>query len=351
MMLLEKYRPKTIYDCEFGLPILRQLLHMANYDDIPHIILSGPPGSGKKTLTNFFLEAIYDSSVNNLTKCIYTINGSSTKKKVEILRSDYHIIIEPTNTNHDKYILQEIIKQYAMSKVFSFLKMQRKFKTIIIHNVENLSNNSQSALRRTMELYAGSCRFIMLCNNLSKIIDPLKSRCRLFCVPLPSKDYIRQTFTKISILENIVLDPKQKNKILNECDNDLKKAINKLDAIKYNNKTDIMLDDKFNDIVGVILSIRTVSNKNVIKTFMEIRDMIYSLVITNIDGPKIMMTIMDKLIDIINDDDICTQIIRLTSELEHNLANGRREIAPIDSFINRILKLVHSNRDKITIKL
>ena len=140
----------------------------------------GPTGAGKKTIVKFFLEALYDSDVNDVKKIPYNVNGSSTKKEIEIMQSNYHIIIEPTNTNHDKYILQEIIKQYAKYRPFDIFKTRRNFRTIVIYGVDNLAINSQAALRRTMEIYAKKCRFVMVCNNLSKLFEPLRSRCRVF---------------------------------------------------------------------------------------------------------------------------------------------------------------------------
>src|SRR5277367_3177350 len=125
MFLFEKYRPNNISDFLFNKRILEQLIYIASNEDIPHVIISGPPGGGKKTLLKFFLEALYDQDVNILSKIKYNIHGSSTKKEIEILQSNYHIIIEPTSTNHDKYILQEIIKQYAMHKSFDIFKTKR----------------------------------------------------------------------------------------------------------------------------------------------------------------------------------------------------------------------------------
>ena len=127
VFLFEKYRPVNIKDFLFNKEVLEQLVHIASNEDIPHVIISGPSGGGKKTLVKFFLEALYDPDVNILTKRKYNINGSSTKKEIEILQSNYHIIIEPTSTNHDKYILQEIIKQYAMHKSFNIFKTNRKY--------------------------------------------------------------------------------------------------------------------------------------------------------------------------------------------------------------------------------
>ncbi len=337
MFLFEKYRPANVKDFLFNKEIMEQLRHIASNEDIPHIIISGPPGGGKKTLVKFFLEALYDSDVNILSKIKYNINGSSTKKEIEILQSNYHIIIEPTNTNHDKYILQEIIKQYAMHKSFDIFKTKRKFKTIVIYNIENLANNSQSALRRTMELYAKTCRFVMVCNNLSKIFDPLRSRCRTFCVPLPSSNDISNVISYISLMENIKICATDMDYILSNCKNNLKKAIWMLDTKRLNSKTVIKLDEVFATVVELILSVR--SGKNVIKIFdIDIRTNIYNILITNIKGSEIITTLMDQLIRKIDDNEINAKIIQCASEAEYNLIHGRRDIIHIDYFVTGVMK-------------
>lgn len=341
MILFEKYRPTNINDFLFNKDILEQLMHIASNEDIPHIIISGPPGGGKKTLLKFFLESLYDPDVNILSKCKYTINGSSTKKEIEIMQSNYHIVIEPTSTNHDKYILQEIIKQYAMHKPFNF-KTNRKFKTIVIYNIENLANNSQAALRRTMELYAKTCRFVMVCNNLSKIFDPLRSRCRTFCVPLPPISSIMNVITYISLMENIKLTSDDREFIMMNCNNNLKKAIWTLDAKRLKSDTTIPLDEVFRTVVDLILSVKT--SKNIVKIFDDdIRTNIYNILITNIKGSEIITTLLDQLIRKIDDDAINAKIIQCASEAEYNLIHGRRDIMHIDYFICGVMKELRAN--------
>lgn len=336
MFLFEKYRPQNINDFLFNQEILGQLIHISSYEDIPHIIISGPPGGGKKTLVNFFLEALYDPDVNILSKRSYHISGSSTKKEIEIMQSNYHIVIEPTNTNRDKYILQEIIKQYAMFKSFVF-KTNRKFKTIVIYNIENLSNNSQAALRRTMELYARTCRFIMICNNLSKVFDPLRSRCRTFCVPLPSIHKIMDTVFHIALLENIKLTNQETSFIKKSCHHNLKKAIWILDSKRLKSDTTVTLDEVFNKVVDLILSVQT--SKNIIKTFEDdIRSNIYNILIINIKGSEILTILLDLLIQKIDNDEINAKIIQYASEADYNLVHGRRDIMHIDFFIAGVMK-------------
>jgi replication factor C subunit 3/5 len=342
MFLFEKYRPTNINDFLFNKDILDQLMHIATNEDIPHIIISGPQGGGKKTLVKFFLEALYDPDINNLNKIKYNINGASGKKEIEIMQSNYHIIIEPTNTNHDKYILQEIIRQYAMHKSFDIYKTKRNFKTIVIYNIENLANNSQAALRRTMERYAKTCRFVMICNNLSKIFDPLRSRCRIFCVPLPSLNDISNVISHISIMESIKLADSDMNYILTNCENSLGKAIWILDCMRLNSNSTITLDEVFNIVVDLIFSVRT--GKNVVKIFDDdIRTNIYNILITNIKGSEIIMTLMTKLIKRINDDEINARIIQCASAAEYNLIHGRRDIKHIDYFVAGAMKELRKN--------
>jgi replication factor C subunit 3/5 len=343
MFLIEKYRPANVKDFLFNKEIMEQLRHIASNEDIPHIIISGPSGGGKKTIVKFLLEALYDPDVNVLSKIKYNINGSSTKKEIEILQSNYHIIIEPTNTNHDKYILQEIIKQYAMHKSFNIFKTKRKFKTIVIYNIENLANNSQSALRRTMELYAKTCRFIMVCNNLSKIFDPLRSRCRTFCVSLPSLNQISNVISYISLMENINLSTTESDHILANCNNNLKKAIWMLDTKRMGSKYTIKLDEVFESVVDLILGV--VYGKNIVKIFdIDIRTNIYNILITNIKGSEIITTLMDQLIRKIDNNEINAKIIQYASEAEYNLIHGRRDIIHIDYFVTGVMKEIRQHK-------
>jgi len=331
---------------------------MANMPNIPHIIISGPIGGGKKTLVHFYLNAVYGPNVNRVSKCKYIVNSSSAKKEVEIIQSSHHIVIEPTNTNHDRHILQGIIKQYAMNKPFSFFQEATKFKTIVIHNIENLAHNSQAALRRTMEKYAKSCRFVMVCNNLSKIIDPLKSRCTVFCVPLPSVQTIKNILRNISIMEDINVSNADLDGIIKYSENNLKEAIGLLDmkrldvdlidTHRYGVQPMIMLDKTFNDVIELILRSMTANPRTFVKDIVEqIRTNIYAISITGIDGPTTIRTIMDRMIDLIDDDQINMELIDIASEYEFNLVHGRRDITHIDPILFGYMRICVRNKHKL----
>ena len=356
--LLEKYKPETIYNFLFNQKILQKLLYTATNDNIPHIIISGPPGGGKKTLVGFFLSALYGPSVNDVSKCKYNVSGSSAKKEVEIIQSNHHIVIEPTNTNHDRYILQGIIKQYAKHRSFNFLSGDHKFKTIVIHNIENLAHNSQAALRRTMEKYVNTCRFVMICNNLSKIIDPLKSRCTTYCVPLPTENEIHTIVSYISAMEDIKLSLAETKNIVKKSDRSLKTALWLLDMKRFGiegvglnvfgTESTTMLDKIFDDIIGLIFRSMTVLAANFIsEVFDKIRGHIYSILITNIEGSTIITTIMDKMLGLVKNDAISFEIIKITSTYEFNLVHGRRDITHIDTIIFQFIQICLKNADQL----
>lgn len=345
MFLTEKYAPAQISELSFNQDIMTQLQHLATYDNIPHIILTGPEGSGKKMLVRFFLKQIYDDGVDNIRKNKYVINGPSkngglpksngSKKEIEICESRYHIVIETTNTNHEKYILQEIIKQYASYKPMKVFKANRNFKTIVIHNVDRLTSNSQAALRRTMEKYASNCRFIMICDNLSKILDPLCSRCTIFRVPKPSLDVIMGQVSRIALMENLDLDRDDLKQIRESCDNSLERAIYRLDCKRLGCDGDLPIDKSFHTIINLIMEYKhdfvTIYNS-------EVRQLVYNILITDIPDSTIITRIVNLLIDRIDDDEICSKIIQAAAKAEANSVHGRRDSMHIDWVIWEIVK-------------
>lgn len=352
MFSIDKNKPKTVSDFRFNYEIIDQLIHISTCENIPHIIMSGPKGSGKKTLANFFLQKIYDESINNLTKKKYNVAGSSSKKEITILHSDYHIVIEPTGINHDKYILQEIIKEYAIHKPFDIFKSSRKFKTILIHDIEKLAINSQAALRRTMELFANTCRFIMICNDLTKIIDPLKSRCRLFCVPRPTEKDLCPLISELSLIEHIRLDRKDMDDIISEKNNGIKSCLWTFEFKKRNSQLDNPYPNKriisiaYDEIIKLIISCRDNDN---IATILRtgIRELVYDILITNVSGSEIIIGIMDKIIRIIDDDEINKIIVNAASMAETNMNYGRRDVIHIDAFIAVIIREIVMKNPKI----
>jgi replication factor C subunit 3/5 len=206
MFFVDKYCPQSIKEAKFHLKLLNRLQHMSKNESIPHILLCGPEGSGKKTIIRLFLEMLFDKDVHNTEDSAYTVIGSGNKATVvTVKQSNYHIVIEPNNNNFDRYLIQDIVKEYAKKMPMSIFKTKKIFKIVLINNIDNLSYYAQTSLRRTMEKYSSTCRFIMCCTCSTRVIEPLISRCIFFNICSPTNEELFPYIYEISVKENILL--------------------------------------------------------------------------------------------------------------------------------------------------
>lgn len=332
MFLIDKYSPKKYEDVLFNNKILEQLESMAQDDEIPHIILYGPHGSGKHTISKLFLNSLFDESVNTLSETTYTINGSgNTYTDVSIKHSNFHIVINPGNNNFDKYMIQNIVNLYCTKTSVSQFSSKHLFRVILINDVDKLSYYAQMSLRRTMEKYSKVCRFLMICNSVSKLIDPLKSRCVCVRVPLPSEIDLITTIMCVAHREKYSITLKQLNDILIHSENNVKTALWLLNMMTLNIETENYYVQTMDYIVELIL-------QKDINDITTIRDSIYNILMTNVDGSTIICNLMNILIK--NDNishDKKIKIIENASLFESNLVLGRREIIHIDGFIVSVI--------------
>ncbi len=311
------------------------------YCNFQHLIFYGPEGCGKEYITNKLIKKIFGESGSKLQDIEYTINGySNTKTKVMIKQSNHHIVIEPNNNGFDKYLIQDIIQDYARSQMLNICKNMKLFKIVVIDKIDNLNYYAQASLRRTMEKYANTCKFIFISNQLSKIIEPLKSRCLMVRVPLPNKYQIFNMVLKISHIENIDINVGDFNQIINNCDNNINKIIWYLE-LKKNNLSNFK-DWKIivEKIVSLILSdIKT--HKDLNNIIKKCREYIYILFITNLNLKIVIRYIMKNLINNIEDNEIKYKIINTTSEFELRMNKGTRLIIHIEAYIMKILQLLY----------
>ena len=95
--------------------------------------------------------------------------------------------------NNDRVVIQDLLKDVASTEQVDFanqLRAKHRFKIVIINEADSLSRDAQAALRRTMEKYSSNIRLILVCNSISNIIAPIKSRTLLVRIPSPSVDDI-----------------------------------------------------------------------------------------------------------------------------------------------------------------
>lgn len=334
MFLVDKYAPKTIEDIKINRDIYDHLKIMSEDESIPHIIFYGQNGSGKKTAVRLFLEMLYDSTVNNAPEVSYQVSGSGNNvTEVLVKQSNYHIEIRPFNTNFDRYLVQEIIKEYAQRVPLNIFLTSRNFKTVVINNVDNLLYYAQMSLRRTMEKYSNTCRFVMWCESLSRVIEPLRSRCVCINIKSPSNDDMFEKIYKISVNENIKLSLDQYVHIINKARGNIRVALWCLDMIKYCDNDKTSYEKAINIILSIIL-------KRNISDLLYVRELIYKIIRTNINGTIIIRDLMDKLCLLDVNIYKKAQITNIAAKYEYNLIKGRHEIFHIEAFVQNAMAII-----------
>ena len=310
------------------------------YSNFMHLIVYGNIGSGKEYLINNLLERIYDKSGIELKEVEYTVTGySNTKTKIMIKQSKHHIIIEPNTNGFDKYLIQDIIQDYAKSELLNIFKNKKLFKVVVINKIDNLSYYAQASLRRTMEKYSNTCKFILISDQLSKIIEPIRSRCLLVRVNLPSNEQILETLLHICYKENINISFIKLKKIIMNSDNKITHAIWLLEMYKYDIEYTKSWEIIIDYIVYNIFNFKIKNNNKLYNLLKNIREKFYILFITNISTQMIIRNIMNKLLELNNDIKLRYNIINITSIHEEKLSQGTRHIIHFDNYIIKLLYL------------
>jgi replication factor C subunit 3/5 len=238
------------------------------------------------------------------------------------------------------------VKEYAKKRPLNVFSTQKVFKTVLINNVDRLSYYAQTSLRRTMEKYSGTCRFIMWCSSLSKIIDPLISRCLSFRISAPSEPELLEYILNICYKEKIKLPLTKIQEIINKSNGNIKKILWSLESHKElpNNEP---TQTSYEETIDLIFKYIKTGNNS---TIWVIRELLYKILITNIKGTDIIRDLVDKLINSKKILDVNKYlIIEKSAKFEHNLIKGRREIIHLEVFIQSVLKIIYNNKSK-TIK-
>jgi replication factor C subunit 3/5 len=337
MLFIDKYKP-TIKNIKIHNKIYELLQSISNDDEMPNMIFHGPEGAGKKTMIQIFLEMIYDETVHKTKQTKYNITSSGNKIIEEnIKQSCYHIVIEPKNNNSDRYMIHDIVKEYAKRRTFEIFKTKKTFKIVLINNIDNMSYYAQTSLRRTMERYNDKCRFVLLSNSLSKVIKPLQSRCMTVRVPAPTDNELLRLMLEISFKEKIKLSIKQCHNILCSADGNIKTMLWQLEFLSQGSDMEnITYYASINEIIKLLLEKK-------IGNLIIIRDKIFNLMITNIDTTTIIKDIMTKLCSLKLSEKLMYNIISECAKYEYQLLQSRREIFQFDALMVSLMKLIYDD--------
>ena len=224
MLWVDKHRPSRLSNLSYHSTLTQRLTSLgSDPGGLPHLLFYGPSGAGKKTRVMTLLREVFGPGAERLRLDKKTFT-TPTKRTVEInmISSNYHIEMAPGDAGlNDRFVIQDVIKEMASNRNIANVgtskddksssggnffaakndsgdnnkvnstKQKAAYKVVVLCEVDKLTRQAQAALRRTMEKYSSSCRLILICNNPSKVIDPVRSRCLGIRVAAPSHDEVR----------------------------------------------------------------------------------------------------------------------------------------------------------------
>lgn len=267
----EKYRPQKLKDIIDQDHVIKRLESFVEKKNIPHMLFAGPAGCGKTSASIAIAKELYGS---NWHQNFLELN-SSDERGIDVIRYK--------------------VKDFARTK-----GLGTAYKIICLDEADALTQEAQQALRRTMEKYTGTCRFILIANYSSRIIEPIQSRCAVFRFKSLDADKVKKVLSDIAKKENLPVSEKAYDAIFESSEGDMRKAVNLLQSCstekKISEKTvyeiaskaepkeiknmlEFAVDGKFSEARKILLELlfkQGISGRDIIK---EISKQVHSMVL------------------------------------------------------------------------
>jgi DNA polymerase III delta prime subunit len=245
----EKYRPSNLDEYIGNDHIKEKIKIYLDNQDVHNLLLIGPAGTGKTSLGKLI--------ANNLDCDLLYINASD-ENSVETVR--------------------EKVKSFASSIGF------KQWRLVMLDEADFITANGQAALRNLMETFSSTCRFILTCNYVEKIIDPIQSRCQTFVVVPPSRKDVAVHVSKILTKENISFTPEALATIVNSGYPDIRRVLNSCQRQSIDGK--LVIDKQSNIEAGymdkILNILSNLTDKK--KAFTDIRQILADSKVRSFDS-------------------------------------------------------------------
>ncbi len=305
----EKYRPKTLDEVVNQKHIVSRLKAWVKKGSIPHMLFAGPAGVGKTTIALCLARELFGE---NWRKNFQETNASD-ERGINIVRGR--------------------IKDFARVK-----SLGADFKIIFLDESDALTPEAQQALRRTMEKFSDSCRFILSCNYSSKIIEPIQSRTSVFRFKRLTESDVKEYLMRIARGENLSLTEDAIKAIYEICEGDLRQAANLLQASSALGKVtketvyEAAAQSKPEDIKHMI--------ENALRgNFAEARKKLYELLITQgLSGDDIIKGIHKEIYSLDIPDEKRLSLIEQIGEFEFRINQGGSPEIQLEALLAQFMK-------------
>lgn len=303
----ERYRPTTFDEVVGQHEIIKRVKSLVQSVNIPHLMFAGPAGIGKSTLALIIVKNLFGDKWREN----YLELNASDERGIDVVRQK--------------------VKDFARTKALGVVP----FKVIFLDEADALTREAQQALRRTMENYTNTCRFIMSCNYSSRIIDPIQSRCVVFRFKLLEKKDVAHVIQKIADRENLKITPEAITTLYELSEGDCRRAINLLQATA---SISLNIDAEMINIISSTTKpadIRIVLDFALAGEFLRAREKLLDVMLKDsISGTDVVKAIQKEIWNIEElDPEVKVRMTEKTGEVEFRIVEGSDEFIQLESLL------------------
>ena len=302
----EKYRPSKFEGVVGQEDIIKRVQNLTNSMNIPHLLFAGPAGTGKSTLALIVVKELFGKN----WKENYLELNASDERGIDVVRQK--------------------VKDFARTKAIGDVN----FKVIFLDEADALTKEAQQALRRTMENYTKTCRFIMSCNYSSKILDPIQSRCVVLRFKLLEKKDIEKRVKFIAENENLKISDESIETLYELCEGDCRRVINILQA------TAAISSEISSDLISTLTTnakpadIKIVLDYALSGDFLKSKEKLLDVMLKeSISGSDIIKAIQREVWNLDIDNELKVRLTEKTGEIEFRLVEGSDEFIQLEALL------------------
>ena len=305
----EKYRPEHFTDVKGQKEIVKRVKAFVEHKDMPHLLFAGPAGIGKTSLALVIAKKLFGKSWRD---DLLELNASD-ERGIDIIRHK--------------------VKDFARTRAIGDVP----FKIIYLDECDALTREAQQALRRTMENYTQTCRFILAANYSSKIIDPIQSRCAVFRFKPLENTEIEKIIELISQSEKFKINKEAIDALIVVAEGDCRKLENLLQScavISKNITKDLIFSIAAFAEPKEIDSVLKLALKN---EFIQARNKMLNIMLNyGLSGLDIIKQIQKEIINLNINNRKKMQLIEKCGEIEFRLTEGSDEFIQLEALLSQI---------------